>query len=293
MKHAMMMCAALLAMATAAVGQTGLLVSELLYQPRSGEAEWVELYNPGDVAVELADYRIVRWVADSMGKHYELPPHTVGPRQYVVLTKDAASVAACFDVKHADRLVECPLPTYPNGGGSVILCRADSTLADRLDYQPTMHSRLLRDQAGVSLERRRFDRPASEASNWFSAASTAGFGTPGYANSQSTETLVLEAAFELGATLLSPDGDGYQDELTVGYRLPEGDLGLAMEVYDARGRRVRRLLDGAVAGTGGQVVWDGRDDGGRLVGKGQCVLLITVYDRMGTRQVLKRAVAVL
>lgn len=293
MKHAVPMCVAMLAMALAATGQTGLLVSELMYQPRSGEAEWVELYNNGEAEVELADYRVVRWVADSMGKHYDLPQHSVGPHEFVVLTADVASVVGGYDVRYADRLVECQLPPYPNGGGIFILCTADSTVVERFEYSPSMHSRLLSHTAGVSLERRRYDRPASEAKNWTSAASASGFGTPGYANSQSAEALVLEADFRLGATLLSPDGDGYQDELVVDYRLPDGDLGLTVEVYDGRGERVRHLVGDATAGTGGQLVWDGRDDDGRLVARGQYVLLFTVYNPLGTRQVVKRAVAVL
>ena len=114
----------------AAAGQTGLTISELLYQPRSGEAEYVELYNSGDAAVELSDFHIVRWVGDSLGKHYKLPVHTVGPHDYVVLTKDAASVAANYNVKYMAKVVECQLPPYPNDGGSVILSTADSVLVD-------------------------------------------------------------------------------------------------------------------------------------------------------------------
>ena len=143
---AMMLCC------LAATGQYGLTISELLYQPLSGEAEYVELYNRGDAAVELSGFHIVRWVGDSLGKHYALPTHTVGPHDYVVLTKDAASVAANYNARYMAKVVECQLPTYPNDGGSVILSTADSVVVDRFDYQPAMHSRLLRDKAGVSLE---------------------------------------------------------------------------------------------------------------------------------------------
>ena len=143
---AMMLCC------LAAAGQYGLTISELLYQPLSGEAEYVELYNRGDAAVELSGFHIVRWVGDSLGKHYALPTHTVGPHDYVVLTKDAASVAANYNARYMAKVVECQLPTYPNDGGSVILSTADSVVVDRFDYQPAMHSRLLRDKAGVSLE---------------------------------------------------------------------------------------------------------------------------------------------
>lgn len=285
---AMLLCCA----ATDAAAQhSPLLINELLYQPTSGEAEYVELYNTGDTPLELSDFCIVRVLHDTLGAHYALPPHQVAPHGYVLLSKDVASVAACFHVENHHTLVECTLPPYPNDGGSVVLAWSDGTVADRLDYNPSMHSRLLRDRAGVSLERRRFDRPTNEASNWFSASSTSGYGTPGYANSQSAEWLVEETAFELSSTLVSPDGDGYQDELEIGYRMDDASLAARAEVYDARGRRVRRLLNNALLGAAGRIVWDGRDDRQQPLPDGQYVLQITIYDTGGTQQTLRRTVA--
>lgn len=282
---AMMLCC------LAAAGQTGLTISELLYQPRSGEAEYVELYNSGDAAVELSDFHIVRWVGDSLGKHYKLPVHTVGPHDYVVLTKDAASVAANYNVKYMAKVVECQLPPYPNDGGSVILSTADSVLVDRFDYAPSMHSRLLRNKAGVSLERRSYERPSSDAGNWFSASSTSGYGTPGYENSQSTETLVEESSFAFSSEVISPDGDGYQDELEVNYAVEYGSLMAKIEVYDARGVSVRLLLNNALLGRHGSVVWDGHADNGTLLPRGQYIVQTTIYDTTGTRQMLRRVVS--
>jgi len=292
MKH-LWLTAILLCAMPVGMAQRGLLLSELLYQPASGVAEYVELYNASDSAVELGGYHIVRVLHDSLATHYALPSRVVAPHAYVVLTKDAASVAAAYTVRNPSALVECNLPPYPNDGGSVVLSRADSVVVERLDYSPAMHSRLLRDRAGVSLERRSFDRPAGEAANWFSAASTEGYGTPGYANSQSSERLVEEASFALSATLLSPDGDGYGDELEIAYSLASGDLAARAEVYDARGNMVRRLLDGALLGTSGTIVWDGRVHDGTVASRGQYLIMITVYDLGGTQQVLRRTVAVL
>lgn len=275
-------------MASVALGQPRLLINEMLYQPRSGVAEYVELYNASDSAVDLADYHIVRWIGDSLGKHYALPVHTVAPRDYVVLTKDVASVVASYDVRYVGKLVECNLPPYPNGGGSVVLSTADGVVADRLDYVPSMHSPMLKDAAGVALERRSSERPTGEASNWFSASSTCGYGTPGYENSQSTEWLVAETAFEFSSAVVSPDGDDYQDQLEIEYRMDDASLAARAEVYDATGRRVARLLDGELLGSHGTLVW--RPDA--ALPQGRYVVLLTLYDRSGTQQVIRRSVAI-
>lgn len=294
MKPSGWMLAILLATTAPLLGQEGLVISELLYQPRPGEAEYVELYNSGASALELSNYHIVRWTGDTLGQHYELPRHTVAAYGYVVLTKNAASVVAGYEVKDVSNIVECSLPTYPNTGGSVIVCRADGTVEDRLDYLPSMHSRLLRNKAGVSLERRWMNHQSDEVGNWFSASSVSGYGTPGYRNSQSMEVLAEEAGFEFPSAVVSPDGDGIDDELRIDYTLPDEEplMGRA-EVYDLRGRRVRRLLNGDVMGSHGTVVWDGRDDGGQWLAQGQYVVLLTLYNLTGTQQTIKRAVAYL
>ena len=172
--------------------QGGLLLNETVVPAAEGEAEYVELYNPTNEAIDLADYQIIRWVNGALGTSYPLPHHTVGAKDYVVLTKDAASVTANYAGVLMGKVVECTLPPYPNDGGAVVLADAVGTVVERLDYSSAMHSLLLRNKAGVSLERRSTERPCNEASNWFSASSTAGYGTPTLPNSQSTEYLAEE-----------------------------------------------------------------------------------------------------
>ena len=278
----------MMAVTFAVVGAEGQLkISELLYQPRSGEAEYVELYNDSDVGVDLAGYHIVRVLHDTLATHYPLPPFQVAPHGYVALTKDAASVTNCYSIQYPPLLVECNLPAYPNDGGSVALSTADSVLVERFDYSPGMHSPMLHDRAGVSLERRSFARPVNDAGNWFSASSVAGYGTPGYENSQSAEWLVPETAFDFSSELVSPDGDDYQDVLTVEYRMERADLMADAVVFDAGGRKVAQLLNAALLGSHGRLEWDARG-----VPQGRYLMLITVYDRGGRRQTLRRTVAV-
>lgn len=275
-----------------ACAQGTLCVNELLFQPHSGEAEYVELYNGSEATVNLADFQIIRWIGDSLGTRYPLPSYFVGPHDYVVLTKNAASVTANYHVAYADKLVECSLPTYPNSGGSVVLAAADGTVVEKFDYSPSMHSRLMRNKAGVALERRSPEEPCNAANNWFSAASTVGYGTPTYLNSQSHELLVEETAFVFSTALVSPDGDGYQDGLVISYLLDDNDIFANIMLFDARGQRVRRLLNDGLLGTHGEVAWDGRGEDGSRLPQGRYVVYINLYDLQGTRQVIKRTISI-
>lgn len=293
MKHWLVLILIACSSALAAAQQAPLLLSELLFQPRSGEAEYIELYNHGDTPLQLANYHIVRVLHDSLATHYPLPTHTVMPHTYVAISKDIASVQACYHIQTGAVLIECNLPSYPNGGGSVVVATADSIVVDRLDYSPMMHSRLLRNKAGVALERRSFDRNTNDATNWFSASSLSGYGTPGYENSQSKEWLVEESAFEFSSTLLSPDGDDYQDELEIKYQMSDGSLSARIDIYNARGQHVRQLLNNALLGTHGTIIWNGTDENEKTVMPGQYIVDITVYDLSGTQQTIRRAVACL
>ena len=101
-----------------------------------------------------------------------------------------------------------------------------------------------------------------------------------------------ENSFTFSSPTLSPDSDNYQDELEIDYRLEASDLAARAEVYDSRGQMVRRLLNGDILGTTGTLRWDGKDQSGGLLPMGQYLVMITLYNTAGTRQTLRRTVAV-
>jgi flagellar hook assembly protein FlgD len=47
----------------------------------------------------------------------------------------------------------------------------------------------------------------------------------------------------------------------VHYEMPVPASTVTVRIFDVRGRLVRRLVNGEPAGTSGDYVWDGRDDG--------------------------------
>ena len=61
----------------------------------------------------------------------------------------------------------------------------------------------------------------------------------------------------------SPDGDGIDDQLSIEYMLPSRSVIMDILIFDSIGRKVRRLLTSASAGSEGNFSWDGLDDRGR------------------------------
>jgi hypothetical protein len=78
-----------------------LQVNELLAAPATGDVEWVELYNPGSTAVELAGWVLRRTSGSDVVREQELGAATVAPGGYVVY--------------------ELPSSFLPNAGASLVL----------------------------------------------------------------------------------------------------------------------------------------------------------------------------
>ena len=72
---------------------------------------------------------------------------------------------------------------------------------------------------------------------------------------------------------------------TIGFRLPER-TDVLLRVYDASGRMVRTLMNGAIEPGAHTVTWDGRNDGGEAVGSGVYFYRFEVDDLTETRKMI-------
>lgn len=269
------------------------LISEILFNPEPGGSDYVELYNATERDLELRDICLARLVDNSITRLYVVSDSGVlHSHQWIVVTSDEMYVRSHYDVRYPERLREiASMPPYNDASGSVVVCNADTIVLDRLDYDETMHSAMLRDREGVALERRSYIAPTQDAANWYSAASTAGFGTPTYANSQSHEILFVDNDFAVGEGLFSPDGDGYNDLLDITYNLLQCDLSANIVILDSRGREVRKIGRGVTLGCQGDLIWDGTDDRGNKMPRGRYVVYIEAYNATGVSQTCRRSVA--
>lgn len=250
------------------------LISELLFDPAVGGADYVELYNNSGEAFDLGQLSLVRWMDGAMHRFHPLPQgQLLAPQGYACLTTDKAWVLANYAVAHPSDLYElASMPPFPQGSGTVLLALSDSTVIDRFDYSDQLHSPSLYDTKGVALERRSFWLSANDPSNWGSASSSAGYGTPTGPNTAAI-SFVGSDLFALSTSLISPDGDGYNDQLEISFSLPQDNLLARLEIYDAAGRCVRPLFHGTLARQG-TLIWDGTDSAGHLLPAGSYLLLV-------------------
>lgn len=272
-----------------------IVINEVLSHPFNGtDADFVELFNKSSHIIDLKDIKIGSG-GDTIptkavviaGSGMQLMPHA-----YCAICKDKKTTLTQYYCPDENGLFACDsLPAYANSSGVVFLSTIDLRTIDRLAYNEEMHYAKLLTTEGVSLERASANLPTQDERNWHSAASSVGFATPGYRNSQATtENLSEEIQFE--PEVFSPDNDGFDDYTTLHLRFSEGDNRLTVKLYNSQGQCVKTLVNNELCGTEAHYIWDGTDLHQQLLTSGIYVAIIQWWTLEGKSKRLRRVVCI-
>jgi flagellar hook assembly protein FlgD len=155
-----------------------------------------------------------------------------------------------------------------------------------------MHFTLIDEKSGVSLERISPDVSTGNPGNWHSAASTEGYATPGYKNSQAMEVQQSKQPFSIYPLVFTPDDDGHNDITTFNYLVNKPGNMASIVIYDVEGRQVRMLANNVLLATEGFFSWDGTDNRREKVRTGRYIIYFTLFDMQGKKQAFKETVIV-
>jgi hypothetical protein len=270
------------------------VINEILFNPKTGGVDFVELYNISDKMIEMKNNKIAnRKVATGdLDKAYRITgSYILQPHQYVVLCTNPDVVCEHYHCEQPVAFITIPtMPSYPNNEGCAAFLDSTGATIDEFYYTEKMHISLLNSNKGVSLERINPLRPANENANWFSASQVAGFATPTYQNSQysSTESGDNQQVMSISPEVFSPDGDGVDDVLFIDYVMPDFDYLANVYIYDVSGRLVRELHKNVLLGKDGRLMWDGVNQQGTLARIGIYVIVMEAHSQSGKTQVYKK-----
>ncbi len=262
-----------------------IVINEILFNPKSGGYDFVEFYNRSNKIFNIADFKIINAL-----KGLDIKPITVNklfyPGQYLVFTENAADIKSKYLVKDTTALIETDLPTFNDDRGIVGLQYDKNGITNWVDtfsYYDTYHYALLNDLNGVSLERINYDVSLPGSVNWHSASSQVGFATPGYKNSQYSEIVKPESGkFSLSANKLSPDQDGFEDEIQLLYSLPNPGYTANIDIFDSSGRKIKQMAVNELLGTEGSFKWDGTTDDNTKARLGIYIIFVEYFNLTGT-----------
>jgi hypothetical protein len=270
--------------------QGDVVLNEVLYDQKSGGADFIELLNISDKYINLNN-----WIVKGKSQENVILENEnviIAPGQYLVLTPDKETTIQDYPNSHqAENIVQANLPTLPNGEGLVRVISASQALEEYFEYSDDLHLPFLRTVDGVSLERIHPEAPISEAESWNSAASAVGYATPGKANSQMTQENVSFGSVEANPKTFSHNQPGRNFTL-INYQLDDAGNKATVKIFDMKGTRVNTLANNETLSNTGFFRWDGVDFNGRKVRTGYYIIYFEIFTAEGNKRVIRERVAV-
>lgn len=271
-----------------------LVINEILFNPTPNNEDYIELYNRSSKLLDTKDL----WIANrnSSGeitskKQLTSHPFLLAPGEYLVVTENKSQLQLRYHVKKPEVVLELSsLPSYPDDNGTVVLLNTSGTILDEVAYNEDWHFDLIAEPEGVSLERMDPDGPSQNANNWHSAASTAGYGTPSYQNSQYKQVAESPTLIHITPKVFSPDNDGYDDVAFIQYQAKEPGWVANITLFDAKGIKVRHLVKNGTMGLKGSWRWDGLNEQRQKLPVGTYVVFIELFNLQGKKQHFKQTI---
>lgn len=271
-----------------------IVINEILFNPKSNGTDYVEIYNRSNKIIDLKQTYIAN--RSSAGiisniKQLSVDNYLLFPQDFMVITEDPSIVKRDFITQNINAFVTVPsMPSFNDDEGDVIILNAQGNIIDELKYDEKWHFKLIDNREGVALERIDYNAQTQNQDNWHSAATSVGYGTPTYKNSQYRLDLQVQGTITVSPEIVSPDNDGMDDFATVDYNFPSPGYVANITIFDANGRPVRYLQRNALCGIRGNFRWDGLGEKFQKLPVGIYVIYTEVFNLEGKKKQFKNTI---
>ena len=265
-------------------------INEILFNPPPAGSDYVEIYNRSNKIIDLKQTYIAnRGTNGAISSITQISAenYLLFPQDFMVLTPDISYVKSAYINQNPDAFITMDLPSFNDDKSSVLILNAQGSITDELTYSDKWHFKLLDNKEGVALERIDYNAPTQSADNWHSAATSAGYGTPTYKNSQYRINDGVQGEVKLSPEIVSPDNDGQDDFATLEYDFPEPGYVANITIFDASGKRVRYLQRNALCGTKGNFRWDGLGEKNQSLAIGVYIVYAEIFNLKGKAKQFK------
>lgn len=274
-----------------------ILINEVLFNPKDDGVDYVEIYNNSNAFFDLSKLGLANFfLLGTQINPIEFEEITEGPilfapKTYLVLTTDSSKVKAQYSCENPYRFIEvASMPTLSNDSGTIcIVHQSLNQIIDAFAYYEDMHFSLLETTDGVSLERLDPNAETQNSNNWHSAASTVGFGTPTYKNSQELITQSI-GEININPKSFTPNNDGYKDVASINWNFSENNLMATIKIFDSEGRVAKNILNNEMIGNSGNTTWDGTSEEGLQLNTGMYIVWIEVFSDNGNTERFKEVI---
>jgi len=273
-----------------------LVINELLFNPKPNAVDFVEIYNKSSQFIDLKNCWIGnRNAASQIDNFYAVAPlgYMLLPNSYYVITTNDALLKKEYNVLNSKNIINInALPSFNDDEGSCVLFLKPETIFDELTYTEKMHFTLIDNKEGVSLERIDFNKKTTDKNNWTSAASTSGFATPTYKNSQYLNFEIKNQTLSIIPEVFTPNNDGVNDLVTFTYKFDKNNYTGTMQVFNSTGVLVKTLLNNLPLGTEGTLTWNGLSEINNALPIGIYIVYFNYFNTDGSSSSIKKTVVI-
>ena len=270
-----------------------IVINEILFNPKPQGEDYVEWYNRSQKIIDLSHTYIAnRNSSNVISSIQKVTAESIllFPKDFIVLTSDPVAVKYQYITTNPDAFITVSsMPSFSDDVGDVIILNNQGAIVDEVKYSDKWHFPLISNTEGVSLERIDYVAPSLQ-NNFHSAATSVGYGTPGYKNSQYRLNEEVQGVVTVTPDIFSPDNDGNDDFATINYSFPSPGYVANITVFDATGRAVRYLQRNSLSGIKGYYRWDGLDDKNRKLPQGIYIIYTEIFNTEGKKKQFKNAI---
>lgn len=263
-----------------------LIISEILFNPQTGGARFIEVQNVSNKIFQTSDLVIGEITPSETDLEAVAENVLIFPGDYIAFSINRADILARYSVPFPNQLINADLPGWNNEQGNATILSQGMVL-DSFSYSEDWHNPLVDDVNGVSLERVSVMASSTDQNTWHSAAEIAGFATPTGKNSQSRVLEPSELQFSFASKTFSPDEDGFEDFLVIQFSNEVIDAAATITIFDSVGRKVRDLIRNQTLSSNAFIQWDGTNNDGELQRVGTYIVYIEILDPAGRSEQYK------
>ena len=259
----------------------GLLITEIMYEPLAGCPEYLEITNLEDISTWWEGLVIQKNEDDP------IPIFVDGgwpPNQSRVFTSDRLSFLDCYPETDIDLIHEINLFPLNNNGATLSLQAIDPQIRiiDETIYYPGLHNFLIKNTAGVVLERNIFGIMGNK---WRSGFVQFAYRSPGFLPVWDLST-GIEINFSTSIVYTNVDRGPSQLQISVGAGSLDGSI--TIEIFDLSGNKIQTLANTVPVQGGEKFFWTGESPNGRLFPEGLYLFWIYFFDAMGHKKTVKK-----
>jgi len=253
---------------------TGVIFSEFLADPESGNQEWIELYSYTELPMREGIS-----IKDAAGNTTNFA--WSGETGFYVLCRYKDQLIQCYPNCPEDRIIEASSWASLNNDGDSLVLISAGVVIDSLYYTG---SEIIK---GISRERYQDEDYELKWRNSFAAEG----GTPGLPNSAAPDIPLPEIGkIQLSGSPCYAKGG---ENITLVYNLPSPSNRISCSIFDLRGTKIRTLADYTSVLNSGMLRWDGRKQNGSYASRGLYIILWESQASSGGKIMRKQLTAVI